>query len=410
MTTSDSVKKYKLRKLIANLSGKEGTEVEFVSLYVPREKSVDEIITLLKEKSDSTEIKPGRAGESIRESLARVIHRIKSLKEFPEYGLALFAGATDAGNEASNIQEIIPPEPITSYLCTLDDHFDLEPLRKMLREDRSVGIIAIDSKEAGFGILNGDKLEVIDDITSGVSGKSDKGGWSQRRYERERDMELTYYFHRVAEHATKVFLEKQKVKGLIVGGPGQTKENFLSGDYLHYELRNMLLGRTDTLSAGKEGVREALEKSAEALENLHAPEEKKIMQRLEADLGKQDGLAISGLDSVLDALKNGTAEVALVADSTSMTEIVATCKKCGASRRRIVDEQKKVQSVREMISSSCEKCSAAEYEVEERDIIDVLEDAASQTDAKVEVISGSREDNAKLKALGGFAALLRYRA
>ena len=402
MTTTDSVKQYKMRKLIANLSSEEGTGMEFVSLYLPREKSTDEIITLLEEKSDSTEI---RAGDRVRETLTRVIHRLKLQKEFPENGLAVFAGA----NEALKIQEIIPPGPITSYLCTIDDHFDLEPLRKMQREDRIVGLIAMDSKEAGFGILNGDKLEVIDDITSGVSGKSDKGGWSQRRYERERDMELTYYFHRVAEHATKAFLGDQKVKALIVGGPGQTKESFLGGDYLRYELKNMLLAKADTLSSGKEGVRETVEKSAEALKNLHAPEEKKIMQRLEADMGKQDGLAVCGLNPVLDALKNGTAQVALVSDNTDMIEIVATCKRCAVSKTRIVDGEKKVQTTREMISSSCENCKAAEYEVDDRDVIDVLEDAASQTDAKVEVISRSEEDKAKLKALGGFAALLRYR-
>ncbi|MDG6996486.1 MAG: peptide chain release factor 1 [Nitrososphaerota archaeon] len=402
MTTTDSVKQYKMRKLMAQLSSEEGTGMEFVSLYLPREKSAGEIITLLEEKSDSNEIK---SGDRVRETLTRVIHRLKLQKEFPENGLAIFAGA----NEALKIQEIIPPEPITSYLCTIDDHFDLEPLRKMLREDRIVGIVAMDSKEAGFGILLGDKLDVIDDITSGVSGKSDKGGWSQRRYERERDMELTYYFHRVAEHATKSFLENQKVKALIVGGPGQTKESFLDGDYLHYELKNMLLAKADTLSSGKEGVRETVEKSAEALKNLHAPEEKKIMQRLEADMGKQDGLAICGLNTVLDALKNGTAQVALVSDNTDMIEIIATCKRCAISKTRIVDVEKKVQTTREMISSPCESCKAAEYEVDDRDIIDVLEDAASQTDAKVEVISRSEEDKARLKALGGFAALLRYR-
>jgi peptide chain release factor subunit 1 len=47
--------------------------------------------------------------------------------------------------------------------------------------------------------------------------------------------------------------------------------------------------------------------------------------------------------------------------------------------------------------------------VEEKDIIDVLEDAASQTDARVEVISTESEEKAKLRALGGFAALLRYK-
>ena len=133
----------------------------------------------------------------------------------------------------------------------------------MLRNQKVVGLIAVDSKEASFGILNGERFEFIENITSGIPGKSGKGGSSQRRYERERDMSVTYFFHRIAEHAAKAFLENHKVTALIVGGPGTTKQDFVSGDYLHYELKNALLTAVDTQSAGKEGVREVLDKSSE---------------------------------------------------------------------------------------------------------------------------------------------------
>ena len=171
----------------------------------------------------------------------------------------------------------------------------------------------------------------------------------------------------------------------------------MKGDFLRYELKNMLLVSVDTPSAGREGVREALEKSSGALKNTQSLEEKVVVQRLLADIGKQDGLAICGLDSVLNALKNGTVEVALVADNTDIIEIVVMCKRCELSRAKIVDKEKKVQTVQEMISSSCEKCNAIDYEVEERDIMDLLEDAASQTDAKVEVISSESEEKTRLK-------------
>jgi peptide chain release factor subunit 1 len=412
MATTNSVKQHKLRKLIAWLSGKEGRGMEFISLYIPRETSIYEIVEILKKESDSAVMKSESVRDRLQDALKNVIQRLKLQKEIPENGLAIFAGtfvANDPESEVLNVEEIVPPEPITTYLYEVDDHFRLEPLREMLRDQRIVGLIAMDSKEASFGILNGESLELIENITSGIPGKSGKGGQSQRRYERERDMELTYYFHRVAEHATKAFLENHKVMALIVGGSGPTKDDFLKGDYLHYELKNVLLSIVDTQSAGREGVREVLSKSSEALKNMSVPEEKRIVQRLLAELGKQDGLTICGLDSVLNTLKNGEVEVALVTDSTDMIEIVVTCKKCGLSRAKIVDKEKKVQTVQEMISSPCEKCNAVECEVEEKDIIDVLEDVASQTDARVEVICRGSEEKAKLKALGGFAALLRYR-
>ena len=100
-------------------------------------------------------------------------------------------------------------------------------------------------------------------------------------------------------------------------------------------------------------------------------------------MGKQDGLAIYGLDSVLNALKNGEVETALVTDNTDMIEIVVMCKKCELSRAKIVHMEKKAQTVQEMISSPCERCGAVEYEVEEKDIVDVLEDLASQTNARL---------------------------
>jgi peptide chain release factor subunit 1 len=412
MATTNSVKQHKLRKLIAGLSDKEGRGIEFISLYIPREKSIDEINSILKKESDSCIVKSESATERLQETIKNVIQRLKQQKEIPENGLAIFAGtllSNDSENEVLKVEELVPPEPITTYLFEVGNHFRLEPLREMLRTPRVAGLVALDSKEASFGILDGERFELIENITSGIPGKSGKGGSSQRRYERGRDMEITYFFHRIGEHAKKAFLEDHKVNVLIVGGPGTTKEDFIKGEFLHYELENMLLSPIDTQSAGKEAVKEVLEKSSEALKNMCDPEQRRTVQRLLADIGKQNGLATYGLDSVLNALKNGEVETALVTDSTDIIEIVTTCKRCGLSKSKIVDNAMKVQTEREMISSPCEKCKAVDYKFEEKDIIDVLEDMASETSARVEVISSESEEKAKLTALGGFAALLRYK-
>ncbi|HMK94043.1 MAG TPA: peptide chain release factor aRF-1 [Candidatus Limnocylindrales bacterium] len=413
LTTTDSVKQHKLRKLIAWLSDKEGRGKEFVSLYIPPRTSSDAVIANLRNELHETTVivEPRSVEERGQAALKSVIQQVRQHKEIPENGLALFAGAFKTGNQESeilNVEEIIPPEPVINYLYVVDDHFLLEPLRQMLRDQRIVGLMAVDSKEASFGIFEAERLEIIETITSGVSGKTGKGGQSQRRYERERDMELANFFHRVSEHATSLFLERHKVTSLIVGGPGPTKHDFLSGNYLHYELRNMLLSTVDTQSADREAVREVLNKSSNALNSMCLPEEKKMMTRLLAELSKQDGLAIAGLDAVLEGLKNGEVEVALATNSSALIEIIAMCKKCGLPKTKIVNKND-AKAIREIIVVPCEKCHAAEYEVEEKDMIDVLEDAASQTDARVQVIATDSEEKAKLINLGGFAALLRYR-
>ena len=222
-------------------------------------------------------------------------------------------------------------------------------------------------------------------------------------------MAVTGFFHRVAEHAAKDFLGEHKVTALAVGGPGPTKQDFLRGDFLHYELKNAVVSVVDTQSAGKEALREVLEKSSEAVSNMCAPEERMVVQRLLAEMSKEDGLATYGLDSVLNALRKGEAEVALVTDCTDMTEIVAVCKRCGYSRAEIGRKMDKSQTAEEMTARPCEKCGGVDYVVEEKDMVDVLEDLATQTNATVEVISTESEEKAKLAALGGFAAILRYK-
>ncbi len=293
IATTNSVKQHKLKKLIAWLSEREGLGIEFISLYVPREKSIDEVIAILKAESDSVATR-SKSVDHHQDAIRNVIQRLRLLREIPENGIAIFAGtfvANELENASLNVEEVVPPEPITSFLLEVNNYFQLEPLREMLRDLKVVGLIALDSKEASFGLLNGERFEFIENITSGIHGKSGKGGSSQRRYERERDTELTHYFHRVAEHAAKAFLENHKVNVLLVGGPGTTKEDFLNGDFLHYELKNVFLGKVDTQSAGREGVREVLDKSFDSLKNMCLPEQKSVVQRLLSDIAKQNGLA-----------------------------------------------------------------------------------------------------------------------
>jgi peptide chain release factor subunit 1 len=344
-------------------------------------------------------------------ALKQLLQYLKQKSGIPANGAAIFAG-TFAPNsfvgEHLNIEEIAPPESITAYLFEVNNHFQLQPLRKMLRDQKTVGILALDAKDASFGILVGEQVELVGSVSSGVPGKTVKGGQSQRRYEREREMELTAFFHRVAEHAAKAFLSDHQITVLLVGGPGSTKNDFLKSDYLNYQLNNVLLKTVDTQSADKAALREILCKSEELLKNMCGPEEKKIVERLLTELAKPSGLATYGFDPVLRALSSGEVDVALVTDDTGIVEFDVVCKRCGTARTNMVDERR-IHSLHGKLFSPCEKCNGMDFEIIKRDIVDVLEDLASQTNASIEVISSVSQEKAKLAALGGFGALLRYR-
>jgi peptide chain release factor subunit 1 len=410
IASTNSVKLHKLRKQIAFLSEKESKANDFLSLYTPAQSNVEQIIATIKKESDRAVFKSEREKEHFQDAVKSLVQQLKQHKEIPENGLALFAGNYadhEAGMEVLTVRKLIPPEPIVNYLFAADDHFQLEPLREMLRDQKIVGVLALDAKQASFGLLKGERVELIGSISSGVPGKTGKGGQSQRRYERERDMELAYFFHRVAEHATEAFFTNH-VNVLIAGGPGQTKNDFLKGKYLHYELNNMLLNIVDTQSACKEALQEIFDKSSELLNNMCGPEERKIIQRLSSELAKPNGLATYGLDAVLKALRKGEVQVALVADNTDIVESIAVCKKCGHTKKQIAKLGSEV--INEMARMPCEKCGATTYEVHQKDIVDVLEDMASKTDSAVEVISTPSKEKNQLNTLSGVAALLRYKA
>ena len=414
MSKTDSVRLYKVRKLISELSNKEGRGTELVSLYIPPKKPIHEAIANLREEwGTAGNIKSDTTRNHVQDALTKAMQRLKLYRTAPDTGLVIFSGALPTngpGSEVVNVWEIVPPKPVTQYLYQCDDHFHVEWLRDMLREEKVYGILAIDSSEAGLGILSGDRMEIADVMTSGISGKTRKGGQSARRYERGREMELTYYFNRVGEHATRVFIDDNKVTGLLVGGPGPTKDEFLKGGYLHYELQKKVLAVLDLGYSGREGVRELVEKGADVLKDVRLIEEKRLVQKFLAEVNRQGGLAVYGLPRVMDALQKGSVEVVLVSDDLDMVRIDATCKKCGTVKTETVEAAKKIQQRQEMTSTPCAKCGATDYDVVERDLVDVLEELAFQVGSKVEVISSGTEEGSMFNSFGGVGAILRYRS
>ncbi|MDG6902392.1 MAG: peptide chain release factor aRF-1 [Nitrososphaerota archaeon] len=414
MSKTDSVRLYKVRKLISELSNKEGRGTELVSLYIPPKKPIHEAIANLREEwGTAGNIKSDTTRNHVQDALTKAMQRLKLYRTPPDTGLVVFSGALPTngpGSEVVNVWEIIPPKPVTQYLYQCDDHFHVEWLKDMLREEKVYGLLVIDSSDVGLGILSGGSLEIVDVMTSGISGKTRKGGQSARRYERGREMELTYFFNRVGEHATRNFIDSNKVTGMIVGGPGPTKDEFLKGGYLHYELQKKVIAVLDLGYSGREGVRELVDKAGDVLKDVRLVEERKLVQKFLYEVNRQGGLAVYGLPRVMEALQKASAETVLVSDDLDMVRIDATCKKCGTVKTETVPASKRIQSRQEAASTPCTSCGATDYEVVEKDLVDVLEEVAFQVGAKVEVISAGTEEGKMFTSFGGIGAILRYRS
>jgi peptide chain release factor subunit 1 len=412
----DSVKRYKLTKMINELSSISGHGTELVTVYIPPRRPIFDVISQLRnEAGTASNIKSDLTRTHVQDALSRTIEQLKLFKETPENGLIIFCGAIPnekgIGKEKIEIYPVLPPKPVQISLYRCDDHFWTDHLKEMMKDDKVIGILSIDTQETGIGILTGDHWEVIDSITSGVAGKHRQGGQSARRFQRLRENELNEYYHRVAEHAKQVLLDQYNVKGTIVGGPGPTKENFLKEEYLDYRLQKSAIATLDTSYSGGEGVRELIEKAQKEgiLQEFRVMEEKQLIRKFMTEVHSGRSLGIYGIHDVVKALENGIADLVLVTDDIHYTKLEIRCKSCKNIHKVMVDRSQLMATRQEWLSKQCPSCSSNDLEVIDKDIVDYLNELAIKTGCRLEVISGKTEEGAQLASLGKIGAVLRYK-
>ncbi len=411
----DSVKLYKIRKMLEELSQKSGRGTELISVYIPKGKQLHEIIgTLQQEQGTADNIKSDLTRSHVVDSLGKVIQRLKLLKKTPERGLVMFCGALPPegggplGSEVVKVWEIDPPKDLKQYLYRCDDHFHVDILKDMLKDDNLIGFLAIDAKDAGWGLLHGDKIEVLSQTGSGVAGKHRQGGQSAKRFQKLREMELSYFYNRVAGTTREYFIDIYPVKGLIISGPGPTKEDFINGNYLEYRLQNMIINTIDAGYSGAEGIREAFAKSGELLSDFRMVEEKKLIEDLFREVNSHSGLGVYGLQDVIELLKNNVVKILIITDDTNLNRVEGICRRCQHLQEAIVERRDVIPKKTEYASKPCPGCNAMEVEPNEQDIVDYLELLAAKTGSRLEVVSGSAEHGTMLSSLGKVGAILRY--
>ncbi|MCH6570998.1 MAG: peptide chain release factor aRF-1 [Thaumarchaeota archaeon] len=411
----DSVKMYKIRKTLNELSQVSGHGTELISVYVPKGKQLHEVITQLKEEQGTADnIKSDLTRTHVVDSLGKVIQRLRLYKKTPERGLVIFCGALPRegggpiGTEVVKAFELDPPKDLKTFLYRCDDHFHVDILKDMLKDDNLIGFLAIDAKDAGWGLLHGDKIEVLSETGSGVAGKHRQGGQSAKRFQKLREMELTYYFNRVAGTTKEYFIDIYPIKGLIISGPGPTKEDFINGDYLEYRLQEMIIDTIDSSYSGSEGIREAFAKAGDILSGFRMVEEKQIVEKLFQHINSHSGLGTYGLNEIIELLKKNVVDTIIITDDTDLNRIEIKCKRCQHIQEEMVERPNVIPRKTELLNSPCPSCKAMDLEASEQDIVDYLALIAVKTGSKIEVISGKAEHGVMLSSLGKIGAILRY--
>ncbi len=407
-----------LKKLVHQLSEIRGRHTELVTVYVPSGYNLNEIRTLVaSEAATASNIKSRTTRKNVVTALEKVGQRLKSYKQTPPNGLIFFCGNISEREGQPDIQlwEVIPPEPISTRIYRCDQAFVLEPLQDMIREKENYGLIAIDTQEAAVAFLRGKSVSLVKKFESMVPGKQRKGGQSSIRFARIREGILFTFLKDVGEFANKTFEGERDLLGIIVGGPGHVKEEFISGAFLSEAVKKKILGTKDLGYAGVEGLRELVDRSEDLLKEASVMKEKKLLMRFFEHLKKDTRLVTYGFLEVEKAMNQGAVDTLIISEGFQFKAYKLKCGSCDFEKEIVVrggttasDAKRGSDAGGEgNLPKACPKCGA-NINAKEIDVFAKLEEMAKETGANVEMVSAETQEGMQFLQLGGIGAILRY--
>ncbi len=401
----------KLRRLVKSLKNKIGRGTELISLYIPAGRQISELVRVLEEEySQASNIKDRITRHHVQEALRSIIQRLKLFNKAPEKGLILFGGYVDTGIQGEEKMEIYllePPKPISVYLYRCDSRFHTEILEGLIKEGYSYGFVALDREETSFAILQGSSLEILETITSGVPGKHRAGGQSARRFERIIDIMVYEFFKRIAERMVKYFLNEHNVEGIIIGGPGPTKNDFLDKDYIPNDLKKKIIAVLDIGYSGEEGIYELIERSRELLQKVELVKQKEEFDNFLRLLNENPRSLAIGIDEVMKAIEKGSLDKLLILEDAEIIRLTYTCLSCGnVETLRVISTD-----LFSFINSlKCSKCGSTNVKItDEINETDDIIDKVFESEGSVIYISKSLNESYSLaKTFGSIVGILKF--
>ncbi|MFH1848888.1 MAG: peptide chain release factor aRF-1 [archaeon] len=355
--------KYQVKRFIKELENFRGRHTELVSVYIPSGYELVKVLNHLgQEQGTASNIKSASTKKNVINALERMIQHLKLFKATPPNGLAAFSGnvAEREGQSDVRVWSIEPPVPLRTRIYRCDKEFVLDLLRDLLEVKELYGLVVMDRREGDIAYLKGKAIVLSVRAKSNVPGKTKAGGQSAARFMRIREDAAKDFYTKIGSLMKEEFLDNRQLKGIIVGGPGPTKYDFVAGNFITNDLKKKIIAIKDLSYTGEFGLQELLDKSQDVLANEDVAEEKKVMQRFLSLLATKPGIVTYGISEVRKALELAAVDVLLLSEAL------------------------------------------------EDDVLNGLDESANKTSADVKIISTETREGIQLKEIGKVAAILRY--
>lgn len=302
-----------------------------LSLYIPPGRPVADVVNLLRqEASIAQNIKLKRTRDAVTSAITSAIDRLTQVTKIPPNGLVLFCGE-NFDTEEFKCFMFSPPEKVEIFFYRTDKEFHLEFLEDMIEEGDVYGLIIVERDEATIGLLKGYKIEVLEEIEGFVPGKHMMGGQSQRRIDRIIEEMYNNFIKDVAEKVNHYFLpyiEHKKMKGIVVGGPGYAKKDFVELDELDYRIKKLIFPQLfDVPYQGEAGLRELVIDANELLKKTKYIEVEDALEDIKYNLAKDTGLVVYGIDLIKKAMEMGALDTLIVYEDPQLESLVKEAEK-----------------------------------------------------------------------------------
>jgi peptide chain release factor subunit 1 len=317
--------KFNLEEFLEIMRAYKARHTELITVYVPKGFDINLITKQIEsEKSTAANIKSTSTRKNVQDALESLVRLTKGMKQTPKNGVALFSGNVSQveGQDNFIVEAFEPPQELNVRLYRCDQTFVIDPLEEMLEIKEVYGLVAIERQEATIGLLVGKKIKILKHLESYIPGKTNKGGQSAARYGRIRDGMAKEFYRKVADIMKEEFSHiGENLKGILVGGPGPTKEDFLKEGNLVTTLSNKVLAVKDIGYGDEHGVELLVECSRDVLEKQEIIYEKKLLEKFFNMLGKEREKTSYGKPEVEKALNFGAVDTLLLSKKLDKQEI-----------------------------------------------------------------------------------------
>ena len=345
MAKLNATERLHLKKLIKDLKSQKALHTEFVTVYIPTGYDLSKIINhLAEEQGTASNIKSAVTRKNVQSALEKMIQHLKTFKKTPENGLAVFSGniAASEGKQDIHVWSFEPPVPLNVRIYRCDKNFITEILEELLVEKEVYGMVVLDRRDANIALLKGKTIVHLQKTHSEVPGKFKAGGQSAQRFARQREGAYKDHFKKIAGYMKDQFLPLgNNLKGIIIGGPGTTVNDFLNKDYITGDIKKKIIGTKDLSYTDDFGLQELLDKSQDLLAEEEVTQEKKIMSQFFKQMLDNPNKATYGEKEVNKALEMAAVKILLISEVVPEDKIIEYEEKAqtGGTELRIISTE-----------------------------------------------------------------------